>query len=127
MQKLVDSLELYASKPDVMMKCVVLSLLSQLFTIGIFIVAGASMPHAPVSLLTYFFAGSIGLMILALPISPGGIGVGQAAFVFLFKIYGGHSSSIGANVVTVCQALLFFLSLWGLLFYVRTHTLTRTV
>ncbi len=67
----------------------------------------------------YFFVVPIGQMLTAIPISPAGVGVGQAAFYFLFNIYLGHQSQLGPTVMTVGQVMMFGFGIIGAYFYLR--------
>ena len=49
-------------------------------------------------------------MAVAIPISPAGIGVGQAVFLTLFTWYNGVESSMGPTLITINQVCL---ALWG--------------
>jgi uncharacterized membrane protein YbhN (UPF0104 family) len=55
-------------------------------------------------------------MATAIPISPAGVGIGQAAFFFLFNEYLGHESDLGSVVITTYQIAQFILSLSGAIF-----------
>lgn len=88
------------------------SLLSQLGSILLFYLVGIYIyPDLSVTLATYFFVVPIGFMLTAIPISPGGIGVGQAAFLFLFHRALGYQNDLGVTSVTGLQ---FYSLMWGL-------------
>jgi glycosyltransferase 2 family protein len=61
----------------------------------------------------------LGFIIMALPISVAGVGIGQAAFFFLFKAYTGHESQIGPNGITAYQLLQLALGLIGAVMYLQ--------
>jgi uncharacterized membrane protein YbhN (UPF0104 family) len=54
----------------------------------------------------------------AVPISPAGIGVGQAAFFALFTIVAPSYASAGTDAFTVFQAMYILLCVSGLFWYV---------
>jgi glycosyltransferase 2 family protein len=57
------------------------------------------------------------------PISPAGIGVGQAAFFALFQVVASSCASAGTDAFTIFQALFILLCLSGLFWYVAyKHT-----
>lgn len=88
------------------------SLLSQLGSIILFYLVGTFIyPDLLVTLATYFFVVPIGFMLTAIPISPGGVGVGQAAFLFLFHRALGYENDLGVTSVTGLQ---FYSLIWGL-------------
>ncbi|MCS6838073.1 MAG: flippase-like domain-containing protein [Bdellovibrionaceae bacterium] len=89
------------------------SFLSQISSIFVFFWIGKELyPELPLSWSIYFFVVPIGFILTAIPISPGGIGVGQAAFVFLFSRALNLKTDFGAISITGFQ---FYQLLWGLL------------
>lgn len=95
-----------------------LTLMAQTFSIAGFYLTGVAAGANNISLLSYFFVVPIGLTLSAIPIAPpGGIGVGQAAFLYLFNIYLGYNSTIGPTVITVNQFISISISSLGLYFY----------
>jgi hypothetical protein len=73
----------------------------------------------------FFFVAPLGFVLSAIPISPAGIGLGQAAFFFLFNAYLGQKTSIGPTCITVLQFATFCLSLFGLVFYIGRRSATQ--
>jgi uncharacterized membrane protein YbhN (UPF0104 family) len=67
---------------------------------------------------THFFVQSVGLMLVAIPISPAGIGVGQAVFHFLYGEILGNTSSLGATAISVVQILSLIMGLLGAYFFI---------
>jgi len=60
-----------------------------------------------------------GLITTALPIAPGGIGVGQAAFFALFASFSAPLGQSGANAFTLFQVVQVLIALSGLVYYLR--------
>jgi hypothetical protein len=54
-----------------------------------------------------------------LPIAPAGIGVGQVAFLFLFKFYLGKETPLGPTAATAMQVFSFAWGLVGAIFYLQ--------
>ena len=78
-------------------------------------------PEVPVR--AFLLAVPLGLMATALPISPAGIGVGQAAFFALFQLVSPASASPGAGAFTVYQTLFVLVYLTGFIPYLAyKHT-----
>ncbi len=67
-----------------------------------------------------FIITPVGFIVSAIPIAPAGIGVGQVAFYALYKLYTGDASEVGPTIVTLYQVLMFFFSLPGLWYYLRS-------
>ncbi len=104
--------------PWLIFKALVLSLISQGFTLAFFILVGWTMdPTIP--LWVFFFVGGVGLIATAFPIAPASIGVGQAIFLFLFNWALGRSSDVGTVLATVQQLINILLAMVGAYFYVR--------
>lgn len=64
-----------------------------------------------------FLLAPIGLLTIALPIAPSGLGVGHVAFNALFLIVG---SKLGAEVFTLFVTLQILVNLSGVFFYIRS-------
>jgi len=74
---------------------------------------GDSLP----AMLQYFFLAPLGFFINAVPISPGGAGVGEAALDWLFAFIGYQG---GANSMLLLRFMLIVMSLGGLYFYLAS-------
>jgi len=71
----------------------------------------------------FFLIVPLGLVTSAIPISPAGVGVGQAAFFALFRIVAPAYATAGAEAVTVCQLMFILVCLSGLYWYISyKHT-----
>ncbi|WP_374033778.1 lysylphosphatidylglycerol synthase transmembrane domain-containing protein [Bdellovibrio bacteriovorus] len=117
--KLYESMHLYGKDGKRFMLVLLLSLLSQGCSIVFLIIAGNAAGYSEVAAKTYFLVAPLGYMATAIPISPAGVGVGQAAFYFLFNIYNGSTSEVGPTVITAFQVTNFVVSLLGAFFYLR--------
>lgn len=117
-QKLYASGQLYGARIPLLIKVFFLSLISQSTAIAIMALIGHfSGVAADVPISTYFLVTPIGFMATAIPISPAGVGVGQAAFFFLFNLYLGKTTELGPIAITVYQLLNLFFGLIGAYFY----------
>lgn len=95
-----------------------ISLLAQVFAIVFLWLAGRTAGfEVPIGV--FFIVAPMGYMATAIPISPAGVGVGQAAFMFLFNAYLGHDSAVGPVVITAQQAMTAVFGLIGAILYVR--------
>jgi uncharacterized membrane protein YbhN (UPF0104 family) len=65
----------------------------------------------------FFLVVPLGLVTAALPISPGGVGVGQAAFFALFQIVAPRYATGGTNAATVFQVMYILVCITGLYWY----------
>jgi uncharacterized protein (TIRG00374 family) len=117
LRRIYDLVHSYRNHPGVLLKAGILSALTQIPNVGLFYFVGLAMGVHEIPLAVYFFLVPVGTVVLALPISPAGIGVGQAAFFFLFSLYLGKSSQLGATAVTLMQVMSFAWGLLGAYFY----------
>ncbi|MBO9668403.1 MAG: flippase-like domain-containing protein [Bdellovibrio sp.] len=117
--KLYESLHLYGKHGPRIIQVIVLSLIAQTCTILFLYVVGMAAGFSDVTAKTYFLVAPLGFMATAIPISPAGVGVGQAAFYFLFNLYTGKSTDLGPTAITAFQVGSFAISLLGAFFYLR--------
>jgi uncharacterized membrane protein YbhN (UPF0104 family) len=68
------------------------------------------------------FAFPLGMLAVSIPITPAGIGVGQAAFYAVCNMAMPDSGSAGANAFTVYQALAIAVYLLGLIPYLASRS-----
>lgn len=99
-----------------------LSVVAQSFSILFLFVAGYAAGFTDVSLMTFFLVAPLGYMATAIPISPAGLGVGQAAFFLLFNLYLGRESGLGSVVITSQQVMTLLFGLLGAFYYVRRRS-----
>lgn len=117
--KLYDTAHKFGLDRKRMIVIFLLSLIAQSVSIVFLWVAGKASGFEGVPLMTYFFVAPIGFMATAIPISPAGIGVGQAAFYALFNMYLHNESGLGPAVITAQQAMTVIFGLFGAWFYVQ--------
>jgi len=114
-----DPFHTYADQKKRLLKAMAITVPMDILTIYAFFLIGREMGETLVSLPSYFTAIPAGMVILSLPISPAGIGVGQGAFYNLFKWFGADSGAIGATIITVFQLLMIAVNLSFVVVYLR--------
>ncbi len=67
----------------------------------------------------FFLGVSMGQLVVALPLAPSGIGVGQIAFSSVFVTLGWPSESMGGSLITALQILVLLTNLTGVLFVMK--------
>ncbi len=117
--KLYESMHLYGKDKRQLTTVVLFSLASQACSIAFLYLAGYMAGFTEVSAKTFFLVAPLGFMATAIPISPAGVGVGQAAFYFLFNLYTGTETEVGPTCITAFQVGTFLVSLLGAFFYLR--------
>ena len=114
LNKLIDSLHftfVTFRNMKVQLKSLTLSFISQLISIYYMYVVVTSLGVQPPSFLVFFSLCCFGFVASALPIMPGGIGVGQYAFYALFMHMG---EPAGKAIITAITALQLFTLLYAL-------------
>lgn len=124
--KLYESMHLYGKDGKRFIQVILLSLVAQACSILFLYLAGTLAGFSDIPAKTYFLVAPIGFMATAIPISPAGVGVGQAAFYFLFNLYNGQTSDIGPTCITAFQVTTFLTSLLGAFFYLRRKDRVET-
>lgn len=95
-----------------------LSTLAQTMSIAFFVVIARLLGYSDIPLAVFLFVVPLGFIATAIPISPGGIGVGQAAFFFLFNLALEQESQVGAVTITAFQLFSVGYGIIGALLYV---------
>lgn len=108
----------YGAHRTTILKCLALSFAGHVLAIAVFIHVGDFIGES-VSIFAYFYCVPVALILSSIPIAPGGIGVGQAAFYFVFNLYLGHKTDLGPTLVTVYQLIVFTFGLLGAFYYLQ--------
>ncbi len=122
----------YRHSKHVFLPTLLLSLGAQTASVLFFVFAAKALGYGEVPVSTFFVAVPIAFMIQSVPISPGGIGVGQAATFFLYNLLSPGAGPLGAVSTTAYQLAQFFFGLFGAYFYLgiskklKTSRATRT-
>lgn len=118
LSKLVDAVLAYRNQMGAVMKALAFSTVSILVMTLLFGIQGAALGiHMPLSL--YFFVVPVGLTASAIPLLPGGIGVGQVAFYTLFRWVGMPNPEQGSTLCTLMQIYVILFNCLGAVFYLR--------
>jgi uncharacterized membrane protein YbhN (UPF0104 family) len=114
LERAAHALYAFRKSKAALAKAAVLSFIGHLALLGVFIAAGrVIMPDAaPISVC---LLALLGLLANALPITPGGLGVGEASFEGLFRIAG---YSHGAQLILAWRAGVILLCCLGCALYI---------
>lgn len=118
LEKIVDAGMLYRKHFGTVTAAVVLSSISILGTNLLYSIQGNSI-GMQTDLAHYFFVVPIGLTVSAIPVLPGGLGVGQVAFYSLFKWTGLPNPEQGATLCTLMQVYTILFNCIGAIFYLK--------
>jgi len=114
---LYHSLVSYRHTPKVFFPTFVLSLLAQVSSVLFFYIAGLGLGFDNIPFQIYLFVIPVAFIIQAIPVSPAGIGIGQAALLFVFNLSLGQQTNVGPTTMTAFQIMTFFYGLLGAYFY----------
>jgi uncharacterized membrane protein YbhN (UPF0104 family) len=123
LQRLFRALYEYRKKASVIPIALMLSVFNQILTCGMYYLAlrTTGMPAMPIG--QFFMIVPLGMVTCAIPISPGGIGVGQAAFFALFRAVAPAYALAGTDAFTVFQMMFILVCLSGFYWYVSYQRL----
>lgn len=117
LKRTYDALTEYRHTKSVFVVTFLLSFAAQIASILFFIVAGFGLGYSEIPVGVYLFVVPIAFMVQAVPISPAGIGVGQAASFYLFDLVIPGSGAVGPAATTAFQLGQFIFGLAGAYFY----------
>lgn len=118
--KLFESFQSYRAHLPTLASALFLSFIAQSLSIIFLYYVGQKSGMLDLPLSVYFFLAPLGFMATAIPISPAGVGVGQAAFLYLFNVYSGTTTEIGSVIITVMQLINFLTGLFGAYYYMTS-------
>lgn len=113
--KLIQALTKYRKKPNAISLSIVISALSHSIIMLYFWVLCSAGELSNISLMNFIAVYPIGMLLTALPLSPGGLGVGHIAFEKLFLIFGSYG---GANAFNVFIFTNLMVNLLGFIPYI---------
>src|SRR6185369_3334451 len=103
LERLYDSIHSFRRGKRQFLLGIALSLFIQSANILALYILARFLNYPNLTLASFFFVIPIGLIATAIPISPAGIGVGQAVFLALFTWYQGTESNLGPTLITISQ------------------------
>lgn len=109
--RIYESIAVFGDNRVALVQCILLSVVIQFLSVIFFALTSWALGFNDFPLGLYFFVAPVGFIIMSIPISPGGIGVGQVAFYTLFNIYAGketEAGSLGITYFQICTLLLGF-------------------
>lgn len=116
----VESLNSFAQNKGLLLKAYFYSFAAQSLSILVMYYVCQGVLQLDISIHSFFIIAPIGFIFTALPISPAGIGVGQAAFLFLFEIYDPKNKIAGPTGLTAYQFfLVIFAAIGGVIYLLR--------
>jgi uncharacterized protein (TIRG00374 family) len=117
LRKVFRALHEYRRHANVIPIALALSIANQSVTCAMYYLALRAGGVTGMPVAQFFLVVPLGLVTTAIPISPGGVGVGQAAFFALFQIVAPRYAVAGAAALTVFQVIYISICLSGLYWY----------
>ncbi len=99
---------------------ILISLLAQFLSILFLYIVVNSLVDVPPPYILFFPLACFAFMAMAIPITPGGIGLGQAAFFFIFKSFGDPTAEAAIVGISLLQLFYIVLSLPGGYYFVKS-------
>lgn len=118
-QDIYRAMHSYRYRTRELVLALVFSVLNQGLLIAFFYLAAQLLGEGNIPFATFWFCIPIGLVAMAVPISPAGVGVGQAVFFFLFQAALEAPTQVGTVGITLLQLFQFLFGIVGAFFYLR--------
>lgn len=115
LKQIDDALVVCARKPRELAWAMFFSLFNQTCVMAALIALGASFGETELDVANYVVVGSIGNLVSAIPLTPGGVGVAETAYGKLFELQGG-SWTLGFAVAIAWRLCMVTAGLCGGLF-----------
>ncbi len=119
LESIYSAMHSYRRHPRDLFIAMALSMVNQLLLIVFFYATAQLLGETAIPLSVFWFCIPLGLVIQAVPIAPAGVGIGQAAFFFLFQTALQAPTQVGAVGITLLQAFQFLIGLVGAVIYLR--------
>jgi uncharacterized protein (TIRG00374 family) len=118
LRHVLDVLKLYSDRRDYVWYGIFISLTMHIITVGLQYNIAIKLfgGIAPLTLSEFFLGTSLGVLVIALPLAPSGIGVGQVAYSTIFLALGWPEASMGGSMVTALQVITIMINMSGFFF-----------
>jgi glycosyltransferase 2 family protein len=123
--RVYDALNSYADQKTHLLMVLGITVLIDILLVLLFFAIGREMGESALSLSSYFTAVPVGILATTLPITPGGIGVGQGAFYAIFLLFGASSGSVGVTIISVYQVIALMVNMCFLVAYIGDRSSLR--
>jgi uncharacterized membrane protein YbhN (UPF0104 family) len=125
--RIYDALNSYAHRKAKLLLVLGITVIIDVIFVYIFYAIGREMGESSLSLSSYFTAVPLGILATTVPITPGGIGIGQGAFYAIFLLFGAASGSIGVTIISVYQIIALPVNLCFIVAYIGDRAALRTL
>lgn len=108
-QYFIKSIREYFCTPSLIMIAIILSIANHVLVVGSFIIA-ALLLHNNIPLLVHFIINPLAMVMNIIPLTPGGIGITESAFSFLFDAAGYPNGAMVGLLGRFIQYIVFIVS-----------------
>ncbi len=114
--RIYEGIKRYGEEKAVVLKVLAVSFLIHLMVTGAFLLFTKAFGETQVPSIAVFIVVPLALLVTAIPVLPGGVGTGHAAFLALFALIG---SKRGADIFNIFVLYQFFIGAVGGLVFLR--------
>lgn len=114
-----DAVYRYKRRPGTVAMSLALSVFNHATAVGVCAFLALAIDYRGLGPAMFAFVVPLGLLANAIPVTPGGWGIGELAFVHLFALATGDPDNPGAVVAALLHLWLMVWSQIGLLYYLR--------
>jgi len=108
-KNLVNSLKAYLKSTQFLLKIVSLSLINHALVIGSFVVSAIAI-HDSLPIFMHYIINPLAMVMNVVPVTPGGIGITESAFAFLFESVGSENGAMIGLLGRLVQYSVFILA-----------------
>lgn len=108
----------YQHHTQVLLLCILISWVNHLLGTWAFLLCAQALTDVHFEISQFMLVVPLGLVTTAIPISPAGVGVGQAAFFTLFNLLPGLTGRLGSEACTLFQFVMVAVYLTGFIVYI---------
>ena len=105
--RILKSLITYKKKKFLLLKCWIVSLISHLILLSCFYIISISYDAQLFSYFESTFVAGLSLISNAIPLTPGGIGIGESAFNYLSEFFVGNQNIAYGGIFFITIRVLF--------------------
>ncbi len=120
--KAYDAWSSYRHRPFLLISSLVLACVTHSCIVVAILFCSRALGETTMEAYQIFLLAPLGLLSIALPIAPAGLGVGHLVFAALFGYVG---SKVGAEIFTLFISLQIIINLLGVVFYLQAPKPTR--
>jgi uncharacterized protein (TIRG00374 family) len=117
-RKILLAIMQYQHHKGVLVLTMLISLFNHTLGIWMFYLCAQALGNVTVNISQFVLVVPLGLVTAAIPISPAGVGVGQAAFFSLFGLLPGKPARMGSEACTLFQLVMIAVYLTGFIVYI---------